>query len=146
VRSWRRFRRRFRRLSTGKKLGLIAVSGVILAGLSHQAQVAVTPSSVSGNVALGQQLAGAYGWGSGAQWSCLDDLWQKESSWSNTAVNPQSGAYGIPQSLPPWKMPTSALPPQSSASAQIIWGLGYIESTYGSACQAWSHEEADGWY
>jgi hypothetical protein len=142
----RRLRREWRRLSAGKKLGVIAIAAVVLLGLGHQAQVAAAPSSVSGNVALGQQLAGAYGWDSGSQWSCLDALWQRESSWSNTATNPQSGAYGIPQALPPGKMPAAALPPQSSASVQITWGLGYIASTYGTPCNAWAHETADGWY
>ena len=103
-------------------------------------------AAAGGNAALGRQLAAAYGWGGGPQWACLDALWARESGWSATATNPQSGAYGIPQSLPPGKMPAAALPPVSSASAQIGWGLSYIAGRYGTPCGAWSHETADGWY
>jgi hypothetical protein len=36
------------------------------------------------------------------QWKCIDELWQRESSWRTRnkpwrARNPSSGAYGIPQ-------------------------------------------------
>ena len=31
-------------------------------------------------------------------------------------------------------------------ATQIRWGLGYIATTYGTPCAAWSHETADGWY
>jgi hypothetical protein len=35
---------------------------------------------------------------------------------------------------------------QTNPATQIRWGLGYIQSVYGSPCAAWSHEQADGWY
>jgi hypothetical protein len=35
---------------------------------------------------------------------------------------------------------------QTDPTTQIEWGLGYIQRTYGTPCNAWSHEEADGWY
>ena len=63
-----------------------------------------------------------------------------------TASNPSTGAYGIPQALPGSKMASAGPDWQTSAATQIRWGLGYIESTYGSPCAAWSHEQADGWY
>jgi hypothetical protein len=111
---------------------------------------ASAPSSAGGNVALGQQLAASYGWSAGSEWTCLYDLWQRESGWSNTATNPQSGAYGVAQALghgPTNQYPAGpANPPTSSASVQISWGLGYIAQTYGDPCGAWAHEEADGWY
>jgi hypothetical protein len=120
--------------------------GSTAGGIPQEVSMAAVPASVSGNVADGQDLAAAYGWGRGPQWSCLDALWTRESGWSATATNPQSGAYGIPQSLPPGKMPATALPPESSASVQITWGLGYIRARYSSPCGAWAHEETDGWY
>jgi hypothetical protein len=57
-------------------------AGVLLAALHGHlpaaAHAAATASGaampVSGNVALGRQLASAYGWGSGAEWTCLDEL------------------------------------------------------------------------
>jgi hypothetical protein len=155
----RRLRRKWRRLSMPGKLGVVAAVVLALMLLDHaahdglQAPAPAAPATVaaaSGNVALGQQLAGAYGWGSGSQWSCLDALWTRESGWSNTAENAQSGAYGIAQALghgPTSQYPAGpANPPESSADDQIRWGLGYISSTYGTPCGAWAHETADGWY
>jgi resuscitation-promoting factor RpfB len=137
-----------------RALGAAAVAGVLFGAIGHPHVGAgpagvPAPASVSGNVALGQQLAGAYGWSVGPQWTCLYDLWQRESGWSNTAENP-SDAYGIAQALghgPTNQYPAgSANPPTSSASAQIEWGLGYIAGTYGTPCGAWAHEESDSWY
>jgi hypothetical protein len=111
------------------------------------------PANISGNEATGKLLAAGYGWGSGAEWNALYDLWQRESGWSNTAENPSSGAYGIAQALghgPTNQYPAGAANPppagSSSASAQIAWGLSYIKSTYGDPVAAWNHEESEGWY
>src|SRR5208282_4005681 len=108
------------------------------------------PSSISGNVALGKLLAAPFGWSTGAQWNALYALWQRESGWSNTAENASSGAYGIAQALghgPTNQYPAGpANPPTSSASAQILWGLGYIKSTYGNPVNAEAHEQSAGWY
>ena len=84
--------------------------------------------------------------GQGGQFSCLDSLWRVESGWNVYAQNPGSGAYGIPQALPGSKMASAGPDWASSPATQIAWGLSYIDSTYGSPCAAWSHEEATGWY
>jgi resuscitation-promoting factor RpfB len=97
------------------------------------------------NVALGMSMAAAYGW-VGQQAKDLNSLWTKESGWNNRAQNPSSGAYGIPQALPPSKMGALANPPTSSAVAQIRWGLKYIKQRYGSPSAAWAHEVANNWY
>ncbi len=68
------------------------------------------------------------------------------SGWNRLARNPSSGAYGIPQALPPGKMGAAANPPLSSAAAQINWGLGYIKGRYGSPAAAEAHERAFNWY
>lgn len=102
--------------------------------------------TVAKNMAIARVLCLAYGWSTGAQWNALVALWTQESSWSNTARNPSSGAYGIPQALPPTKMPKIALPPINSAGAQITWGLAYIKSTYGDPVHAEQHEKAFNWY
>ena len=102
------------------------------------------------NQGIGRTLAIPYGWSAGAQWNALVMLWNRESGWSNTAQNPSSGAYGIPQSLPYTKMPKAAWPPSAggnaSSIAQISWGLSYIKSTYGNPVNAWAHETSIGWY
>lgn len=107
---------------------------------------APNPGSVKGNVAMGKMMAAAHGW-TGQQWNDLYALWQRESGWNNTAENPSSGAYGIPQALPPTKMPLAAQKPGGShASAQISWGLSYIAQRYGNPSAAWAHETSAGWY
>lgn len=81
-----------------------------------------------------------------AQFSCLLPLWNQESGWNTYATNPSSGAYGIPQALPGSKMASAGLDWQTNAYTQIRWGVGYIQSTYGTPCNAWAHEQANGWY
>jgi hypothetical protein len=94
-------------------------------------------------------MAIQYGW-IGAEWNALDQLWSRESGWKNTADNPESHAYGIPQALPASKLPKAGQPAglggKSSVVAQIAWGLSYIRTRYGSPSQAWAHELANGWY
>lgn len=90
-------------------------------------------------------MLGSYGWGDG-QWGCLDSLWQRESGWNHLAMNPSSGAYGIPQSLPGDKMASAGADWRTNPTTQIRWGLGYIQGRYGSPCSAWAHSEAVGWY
>jgi len=86
-----------------------------------------------------------YGWGSG-EFSCLSQLWQKESGWSYTAHNP-SGATGIPQALPGSKMASAGTDWATNATTQVAWGLEYIHaSSYGTPCAAWSHSQAYNWY
>jgi resuscitation-promoting factor RpfB len=89
-------------------------------------------------------LLSSYGFAS-SQWGCLDDLWQRESGWIYNAEN-ASGAYGIPQALPGSKMASAGPDWETDPTTQIKWGLGYIQSVYGTPCGAWAHEEADGWY
>ena len=103
---------------------------------------------VSADAAAAQAFAraqlGGYGWA--AYWPALLALWNRESGWNRFARNPSSGAYGIPQALPPSKMGPQANPPVSSAGAQIMWGLNYIAGRYGNPGAAWAHELQAGWY
>jgi hypothetical protein len=90
-------------------------------------------------------MAERYGWGSG-EFSCLDTLWEHESSWDPHSENSSSGAYGIPQALPGSKMSTYGSDWQSSPVTQIEWGLAYIRQSYASPCGAWSVWQSKGWY
>jgi hypothetical protein len=103
------------------------------------------PSNPTAAEATAQGLLASFGYSS-AQWPCLFDLWQQESSWNVYAENAASGAYGIPQSLPGDKMASAGADWQTDAATQIRWGLGYIKSVYGTPCGAWGNEEADGFY
>lgn len=117
------------------------------ASSSSSSQASSSSSSIGTTQAVGspqkiaQQMLEEHGWGA-EQFTCLVELWQKESGWSVTAENP-SGAYGIPQALPGSKMGPGW---QTSATVQISWGLEYIATRYGTPCGAWAHEVADNWY
>lgn len=87
----------------------------------------------------------SFGFSQSSQWSCLLNLWTKESSWLWDAEN-ASGAYGIPQALPASKMASAGSDYLTNPATQIKWGLGYISQVYGTPCDAWSHEVADNWY
>lgn len=94
-------------------------------------------------VNLGRAMAAARGW-TGAEWNALNMLWTRESGWNPRARNPSSGAFGIPQALPPGKMGAAAV--AGNAGAQIAWGLNYIAGRYGDPINAWRHEVAMNWY
>ena len=95
---------------------------------------------------IGYSMLPAFGFSQSTQWSCLLDLWNQESGWIYDALNPVSGAYGIPQALPAYKMASSGADWQTDPTTQIRWGLGYISQAYGTPCNAWAHEEAYDWY
>lgn len=88
--------------------------------------------------AAAKSMLPAYGWDD-AQYQCLVNLWNGESGWNYAAENPDSGAYGIPQSLPADKMGSIAPDWRTNAVTQIKWGLEYIKTRedYGSPCAAW---------
>ena len=77
---------------------------------------------------------------------CLEKLWDRESGWNERAMNRYSGAYGIPQSLPGHKMASAGADWQTNPATQIKWGLGYIQSRYGTPCGAWSFWQAHNYY
>ena len=99
----------------------------------------------SGAQAIAATQVAARGWGT-AEFTCLVQLWQRESGWRVSAYNASSGAYGIPQSLPGSKMQTAGDDWQTNPATQITWGLGYIASRYGTPCGAWAHSEEHNWY
>jgi hypothetical protein len=83
--------------------------------------------------------------GDGSQFSCLENLWGKESGWNPNAQNPSSTAYGIAQFLDStWG--GTGIAKTSDGYRQIDAGLIYIQKAYGSPCGAWSHSQSTGWY
>ncbi|HEY4604846.1 MAG TPA: lytic transglycosylase domain-containing protein [Blastococcus sp.] len=83
--------------------------------------------------------------GSGSEFTCLENLWGKESGWDPNAQNPSSTAYGIPQFLDSTWAGTG-IAKTSDGYRQIDAGLIYIDERYGSACGAWAHSQANNWY
>jgi hypothetical protein len=97
------------------------------------------------NSQLAQRIMPA--WSTGANWDAWNAVATRESGWNNFARNPASGAYGIPQALPPTKMPFAAQAAGGSdAAAQIRWMVQYMAGRYGGPQGAWAHEMATGWY
>jgi hypothetical protein len=116
------------------------------ASLSAQAGPAVTRNedvASSDPREIAQALLPEFGFDA-SQFSCLDALYVSESDWRIDADNPTSSAYGIPQALTEMhELPADYM---TSAEAQIRWGLGYIQDSYGTPCSAWGFKQGHGWY
>jgi hypothetical protein len=95
---------------------------------------------------IGYSLLPTFGFSQQTQWTCLLDLWNRESGWIYDAENPTSDAYGIPQALPGDKMATAGADWLTDPRTQIIWGLGYIKTEYGTPCNAWNFDLDNGGY
>ena len=61
---------------------------------------------------------------------------------------PLVGRVRDPQALPAYKMATVGGDWLVNPRTQIVWGLGYIRSAYGSPCAAWSawQSRSPHWY
>ena len=117
------------------------------AAAASGAPVAAAGGSPSGgsnaaNQALGKLMAAAYGWGTGAEWTALNNIVMSESGWDANAANPTSDARGIAQNINGW----SAGYQPGNASQQIAWLLSYIKGRYGDPVNAWAFHLANGWY
>jgi hypothetical protein len=112
--------------------------------------VPYTPPNPGSAQAIAQSMLPSYGWavsGSKGQFGCLQVMWNRESGWRYNAYNGTSGAQGIPQALPGSKMAQFGADWQTNPRTQIKWGLWYIQTRYGSPCQAWAAWQAHGgWY
>lgn len=88
-----------------------------------------TQDEKSRNRKLAQEYASA-GWDwRGREWVCLKSLWTRESRFDNYAKNQRgSSAYGIAQLL---------REKDHRSEYQILRGLKYIDSRYGSPCKAY---------
>lgn len=85
--------------------------------------------------------------GDETEFTCLKQLWYKESGWRVDAENEESGSYGIPQSLPAEKLSAFGDDWRTSYKTQVQWGLWYIaNSSYKTPCVAWQHSQDNGWY
>lgn len=131
----------------GSEIHVIAslpVDEVVAVGTAVAPAIPAT-SNAGENRATGKSMAADRGW-TGDEWDCLNALWTKESNWRHTAANPNSSAYGIPQSLPGSKMKSAGSDWETNPATQIKWGLGYISNRYGTPCKAWAHSVERNWY
>lgn len=111
-------------------------------GVAPQANL---PADRNANRSLAYNMMIAKGWPA-TEFSCLDKLWMRESTWNHLAENASSGAYGIVQSLPANKMASHGSDWRTNPQTQIAWGLDYIKGRYGNPCGAWAHSERKNWY
>lgn len=102
-------------------------------------------SRVQRNKQIGRRMVIRFGW-SRDHFRCLNRLWMRESGWRSRAHNGGSGAHGIPQAMPGYKMRSAGRDWSTNPKTQIRWGLRYIKYRYGSPCGAWGHSRATGWY
>jgi hypothetical protein len=117
---------------------------------AQQAAVQVSPPAPAAAPAISAGSLQAYALqllgGDQTQFSCLNSVIMHESSWNVYASN-GSGAYGIPQALPGSKMAAAGPDWATNGDTQLRWMIQmYIPGTYGSACNAYAHEQAYGWY
>jgi hypothetical protein len=91
-----------------------------------------------------RQLAeNVFGW-TGNQWTALERLVQKESSWNPNAQNPTSTAYGLFQFLDgTWGAYGQKT---SDPRLQAQYGLQYIKDRYGDPQNALAFHNAHNWY
>jgi hypothetical protein len=80
------------------------------------------------------------------QWSCLYELWTRESNWRPKARNKTSGAYGIAQFMPvTWSL--VGFKRTDDGFTQVEAGLKYIDRKYGgNICKALASNLSRRWY
>ena len=80
------------------------------------------------------------------EYECSADISTDGSGWNVNAMNGSSGAYGLGQALPGSKMASAGADWQSNGVTQMKWTIGYVNSRYGGACNAWSFWQANHYY
>jgi len=86
---------------------------------------------------MARAMLAARGWG--GQWASFNALEMGEAGWNIHARNPSSGAYGLPQALPPSKLPAAAFSSnlKVAAAAQLGWMMDYIAGRYRNPANAY---------
>jgi len=79
------------------------------------------------------------------EWRALIELWNRESNWDDTAQNPSSSAFGIPQALTKTHK-LGDTPYMTDPMAQVLWGLEYIRDRYKRPSRALAHHDRKNWY
>jgi len=130
-------------------LGSLPMRSASAKGTSGTSPLGQEPTGGGGNdkaslQSYAKQLLAKYGWSD--QWSAFDALVMSESSWDVHATNKSSGAYGLPQSLPPSKMKSAGSDWQTNGETQLRWMMDYISGRYGNPSKAWSFHQRNNWY
>lgn len=81
-----------------------------------------------------------------SEYAAIDYIVNHESSWNPQAVNPSSGAYGLPQSLPASKLASAGSDWRTNPITQLKWMRNYVNERYGGANGALSFWKTHNWY
>lgn len=124
------------------------LQGLDLATSGFSGPLGPAPAATGPLQQYAKTLLNQYGWPE--QWAAFSTLVMHESGWDVHATNPSSGAYGIPQALPPGKMASAGSDWRTSGYTQLRWMMQYIKERYGSPARAWAqyynHPGGVGWY
>jgi hypothetical protein len=83
-------------------------------------------------------------WGAD-QWPAMELLIKKESGFNPYAMNPSSGACGLPQSLPCSKL-LNKCGSLDNHSCQVQWMVDYVSNRYGTPQGAIAFHAKNNWY
>lgn len=81
-----------------------------------------------------------------SDWAYVNFIVTKESSWNYKAVNAQTSATGLPQSIPSYWRDTWAEDFKDNPVSQLKWQKWYIEDRYGSYAKAFEFWKRNNWY
>ncbi|WP_328468591.1 transglycosylase SLT domain-containing protein [Streptomyces sp. NBC_00448] len=123
--------------AAAKAAKIKAESGKGDSSATFSVQASYTTAQVQ---AMAQQIVGS------GQYMCFSNIVTHESGWDYTAQNASSGAYGLVQALPGSKMASAGADWRSNPATQIKWGLNYMNSRYGSPCDAWQFWQVNHYY
>ncbi|MFJ6037194.1 transglycosylase SLT domain-containing protein [Streptomyces ardesiacus] len=122
-----------------------ALVGAALAAAACGSLIAAGPAQAATPASSAQATAKKM-IGDSAEFQCFSKIVDHESGWNVDATNASSGAYGLVQALPGSKMASAGADWKTNPATQIKWGLDYMKDRYGSACDAWSFWQTNGWY
>lgn len=114
------------------------VARLVTVGTAAVAAAPAVSASYSGSHTDWMAAAGI----SPADYSAVEILVMRESSWNPNAINPTSGACGLVQALPCSKLGPNWNDPVTA----LIWGQQYVNGRYGGWQAALAHSYANGWY
>lgn len=115
------------------------------AATAHPAEEAADPAADPREAVRG--AVRDRGWDTGAQFEALDYIISHESGWNPTAVNPTSGAFGLPQFNPASGTLQEYLPDRNPDPAvQGAAMARYIADRYGTPEDAARFWRANHWY
>lgn len=125
---------------------LAATTGSLTAAAGGTGSVSTSGIAPGSWMQVAKQLAAKFGWGTSQvqDWEGVERL--EDGSFSLSATNPTSGAYGLAQGIsgPSWYYGYGGNP--NSLIGQLTAMANYMKQRYGDPAGALAHEQAYHWY